>query len=101
MAGQPGDRALAARVRAAGGVHEPPRRGALARGAARACVGSRLREPLEHRRRVRALPAREDRPAVRPSWHRNGARLRLSPERRWWRLRRLPWRLRLTLTFAL
>ena len=52
-------------VPAAGDVHAPPGRGALALPAARARVGLRLREPLEHRRRLRPLPARQDRPAVR------------------------------------
>ena len=33
--------------------------------AARAGLGRRLRQPLERRRRVRLLPARQDRPAVR------------------------------------
>ncbi len=42
-----------------------PGRGAVAAPAARARLGLRLREPLERRRRLRPLPAREDRPAVR------------------------------------
>ena len=41
---------------------------------ARARVGLRLREPLERRRRLRPLPAREDRPAVRRALDRDGAR---------------------------
>ena len=52
-------------VRDAGGVHAAPRRAADPRRAARAGVGPRLREPLQRRRRLRPLPAREDRPAVR------------------------------------
>ena len=42
--------------------------------AARARVGLRLREPLQRGRRLRALPAREDRPALRRDEHRDGAR---------------------------
>ena len=42
-----------------------PGAGALPLPAARARLGLRLREPLERRRRLRPLPAREDRPAVR------------------------------------
>ena len=57
--------ALGQGVPAAGDVHASPGRGALALPAARARVGLRLREPLEHRRRLRPLPARQDRPAVR------------------------------------
>ena len=40
-------------------------------------LGLRLREPLERRRRLRALPAREDRPAVRRRVARDGPRRRL------------------------
>ena len=47
-------------------VHAPPGPGALAAAAARERLGHRLREPLEPRRRLRPLPAPEDRPAVRP-----------------------------------
>ena len=43
-----------------------PGSGALAPPAARALLGLRLREPLERRGRLRPLPAREDRSAVRP-----------------------------------
>ena len=39
-------------------------------------LGHRLREPLERRRRLRPLPAREDRPAVRPQLARDRARRR-------------------------
>ena len=68
--------------------------------AARGRLGHRLREPLEHRRRLRPLPAREDRPAVRPALARDGARGRL-PAAGGRRMSRLPIRLRLTLPFAL
>ncbi len=57
-------------MRRAGQVLEP---GAAARGG----VGSRLRAPLERRRGVRPLPAREDRPAVRRALDRDRARRRL------------------------
>ena len=40
-----------------------------------------LREPLERRRRLRPLPARQDRPAVRARLARDGARRRLPPAR--------------------
>ena len=59
------DRPLRQGVRAPGDVHAAPRRGARPLPAARARVGRRLREPLERGRRLRALPAREGRPAVR------------------------------------
>ena len=45
------------------------------------CVGPRVRESLERRRRLRALPAREGRPPVRPRVARDGARARLPPGR--------------------
>src|SRR5205807_5524679 len=62
VAGRLRARALGEGVRAARGVHAPARRGALARAAARGGVGPRLREPLEHRRRLREVPPRADRP---------------------------------------
>ena len=46
---------------------------------ARARVGRRLREPLERRRRLRPLPAREDRPALRHRLDRGDPRRRLPP----------------------
>ncbi len=52
-------------------------RGALALPAARAGLGSRVRQPLEHRRRLHLVPARQDRPAVRRARDRDGARRRL------------------------
>ena len=62
-----------------------------------------LREPLERRRRLRALPAREDRPPVRGHVARDGARRRLPATRRRRRLMsalaRVPIRFRLTLAF--
>src|ERR671910_1195971 len=94
-------RAVHQGVRAAGGVHAPPRRRAEPAGAARACLGLRLREPLERDRRVRALPAREDRPPVRRAEHRDGTRRRLPAARgRRRELNRLPVRTRLTLAFT-
>ena len=51
------------------------------RAAARGRLGHGLREPLERHRRVRALPAREDRPAVRPRLDRDDPRRRLPPAR--------------------
>ena len=56
------------------------RAGALALPPAGARLGLRVREPLERRRRLRPLPAREDRPPVRPV-DRDGARRRLPPAR--------------------
>src|SRR4029079_14817871 len=65
-------------------------------------MGHGLREPLERRRRVRPLPAREDRPAVRPERARDRARHRLPPAgRRRLTVGALPIRVRLTLPFAL
>src|SRR3954468_1139186 len=68
-------------VPAPGDVHAPPGRGTLALPAARARLGLRLREPLEHRRRLRPLPARQDRPAVRHHAARDRARRGLPPAR--------------------
>ena len=70
-------RAVGEGVRAARALHAAGRRGALARAAPRRRLGHGLREPLERRRRLRPLPAREDRPAVRPPLARDGARRRL------------------------
>ena len=42
------------------------------------CLGHGLRAPLEHRRRLRRLPAREDRQAVRPALAGDSAPSRLS-----------------------
>ena len=83
-------------VRAPRDVHAPSRRGALPLPPPRALLGLRLREPLERRRRLRPLPAREDRPAVRPHVARDRARGGLSTG-----MSRLPIRVRLTLAFAL
>ena len=52
-------------VRAARAVHAPPGRGAEPDRDARARLGLRVRRDLERHRRLRALPAREDRPPVR------------------------------------
>ena len=87
-------------------LHAPARRGHVALPAARARLGLRVREPLERRRRLRALPAREDRPAVRHALDRDGARrgLPAASGRRRKRTvlnrRPLPIRLRVTLAFA-
>ena len=67
--------------------------------AARARLGLRLREPLERRRRLRALPAGEDRPPLRRGLARDGARRRL-PASRTAAAEPLPIRVRLTLAFA-
>ena len=80
--GEVGARALGQGVRAARGVHAPRRARSLSRvAAARRRLGHGLREPLERRRRLRALPAREDRPAVRARLARDGARRRLPAAR--------------------
>ena len=76
VARRSGDRAVDEGVRAARGVHAPAGRGAQPPRPAGARVGLRLREPLERDRRLRALPAREGRPAVRREEHRDGARAR-------------------------
>ena len=65
LARRGGDPPLLEGVRAHGGVHAPARRGPEPVPAARLRVGLRLREPLERRRGLRALPAREDRPPLR------------------------------------
>ena len=77
LAGRGRDPALGEGVQPARGVHAPARPGAEPAPAARARLGLRLREPLERGRRLRPLPAREDRPAVRPRLARDGARRRL------------------------
>ena len=89
-------RADAEGVRAARVLPAPPRRGAQPHPADRARVGLRLRGRLERRRRVRPLPAREDRPPVRASLDRNGAWRGLSAAGGRRRMR-LPIRARLTL----
>ena len=61
-------------VRAARGVHAPPRRGAVALRAHRAGVGRELRAPLQRRRRLRPPAARQDRPPVRHRLDRDGPR---------------------------
>ena len=74
-----GQRARADRegVRAARGVHAAAGRGALPGAAPRCRLGHRLREPLERRRRLCPLPAREDRSPVRAQLARDRARGRL------------------------
>ena len=63
-------------------------------------VGHGVRDPLERRRRVRALPSREDRPAVRLRLPRDRARRRLSAARVRVMLKRIPIRWRLAVAFA-
>src|SRR5262249_25338228 len=61
LARREGGSAVAEGVRADGDLHAPPRAGVVATAVARACVGLRIREPLERRRRLRALPEAEAR----------------------------------------
>src|SRR5262249_60532428 len=96
-----GDRFEPEGVRAPRPVHAARRRGPQPHDDPRARLGLRLRRHLERRRRLRAVPAREDRPAVRPRDARNRPRGRLpAPDRRV-RLRPRTLRGRLTLVFAL
>src|SRR5581483_1474056 len=84
---------------AARAVHAPPGRGADSHADARACVGLRLRRAVERCRSVRAVPAAQDRPPLRPRGSRNGARGRLQivdPDR----LTAVPVRIRLAVLFA-
>ena len=74
-----------------------PGPGAEPAAADRARLGLRLREPLERDRRLRPLPPREGRPAVRRGVARDRARSRLPAEGR---MSRIPIRIRLTLFFA-
>ena len=66
----------------------------------RTSLGLLVREPLERRRRLRSLPAREGRPSLRHRLDRDragvGYRLRADPT-----MSRIPIRLRLTLAFTL
>ena len=89
---RPAQAALLARAER-GGPHGPGARPARRPGAARRRrgdegraagrgVGLRLRRRRQHRRGVRAVPAHEARPAVRPQQHPDGAHHRLSPRRR-------------------
>ena len=91
-----GDRPLREGAGAARDLHVPLGQ-VLAQPAARARLGLRLRAALERRRRLRPLPAREDRSAVRPRLDETvrgvGYRFRKG-------VRRLA-RLRLSLVFAL
>ena len=57
----------------------PSRRGAHPHAHHRARLGLRLRGRLERRRRLRAVPAREGRPALRSRRHRDGPGGRLPP----------------------
>ena len=73
----------------------------LSRGAAAGGrVGPRLRAALERRRGLRALPAREDRPAVRGELDRDGARRGLPAAEGRRDVSRVPVRVRLTAAFA-
>src|SRR5581483_1414576 len=91
--------ALCEGVRPPRGLHAPAGRDAQPAPPARGRVGHGLREPLEPRRRLRRLPAPEDRPAVRPQVARDRPRRRLPPARRR-PVSSLPLRVRLTLAFA-
>src|SRR5581483_51705 len=95
-----GRRALDPRVRAARAPDAACRPDAVAPAADRGGVGHRLRGPLERRRRLHPLPAREDRPAVRTLLDRDGARRRV-PAAQGRVVSSLPIRVRLTLPFAL
>ena len=66
----------------------------------RARLGLRVREPIQRRRRLCPVPAREGGSAVRSRVHRDRSRRRLSPARAAAILSRLPIRLRLTAAFA-
>ena len=94
-------RPLGKGVRPARGLHAPARPGALAGAAARRSMGHDLRTALEHRRRLRSLPAREDRQTVRPPLARDRTAGRLPPQRRHGSVTRISLRLRLTLAFTL
>ena len=82
LAGRDRDRPVDEGVRAARDVHAPARARPLAARSARACMGLRLREPVERDRRLRALPAREGRPPVRAELDRDRSRRRLPAARR-------------------
>src|SRR5438552_8305139 len=60
-------------------------------------MGPRLRDAVEHRRRLRPLSTREGRSSLRPRLDSDGARRRLPAAAE---MSRLPIRLRLTLAFA-
>src|SRR5262249_53714338 len=77
-----------------------PGRDALARATARRRLGHGVREPVERHRRLRALPPREDRPAVRAPRDRNRSRRRVQAADGRRLMGRLPIRVRLTLPFA-
>src|SRR5262249_41531470 len=94
------DLAVREGVRAAGDVHAPPGRGSLALRPARARVGPRVREPLEHRRRLRPPPARQDRRAVRAAFAGDGARGGLSSAGGGRSMRSVPIRIRVAGAFA-
>ncbi len=65
LARRPGARPVGEGVRPARAVHAPARDHADSHAAARRRVGHLVREPLQRRRRLRPLPAGEDRPPVR------------------------------------
>src|SRR3954469_8065350 len=77
--GRRADRPFGEGVLAARDADAPARRGALALRPDRARVGLRLRAAVERGRGLRAAPAREGRPAVRPALDRDRSRRRLSP----------------------
>src|SRR5206468_7793780 len=76
-------------------------RHALAGAAARRRLGHGVRKPLERDRRLRAVPAREDRPAVRAPGDRDCPRCGLPAAAGRRLMASVPIRVRLTLPFAL
>src|SRR4029079_7715853 len=100
LAGRHRDRALRGGVHPCRGVHAKPGESALARRSPGARVGHGVRDTLERRGRLRALPPREDRPAVRVPFARDGSRRRLPAARTRDVLRRIPIRWRLAAAFA-
>src|SRR6476659_4166031 len=100
MARRKRGRAIGEGVRRPRNLHEATGGGSLPLPAARACLGLRVREPLEHSRLLCPLPAREDRPPVRGRVDRDGAWSRIPAAERRRALSRLPIRLRVTLAFT-
>src|SRR5262249_48010339 len=82
-------------------VHAPTGRGAFAAAPARARLGLRVRQPLEHRGRLRAPASAQDRRAVRAHDTRDGSRRRLPPAQRQRAMSHIPIRLKGTAAFAI
>src|SRR5436190_12353278 len=101
VAGRERDRIVDEGVRVAGDIHAPTRRGAFAPAPARARLGLRLRQPVQHRRRVRRAPAAKNRRAVRAQVARDGPRRRLPASCRRRNVSRVPIRVRVAAAFAL